>query len=108
MKRRAPRPQTSSHAAPQDHPANHSRALVRVDGAGIRKKIKKDYEKALRDLENSRRQLDQFHQTDLPQFTRWLNTHFGALLTELRELNQKMAADEELIIQVENEAMFSG
>src|ERR1039458_10126950 len=108
MKRRAPRPQTSSHAAPHNHPANHSRALVRVDGTGIRKKIKKDYEKVLRDLENSRRQLDQFHQTDLPQFTRWLNTHFGALLTELRELNQKMAADEELIIQVENEAMFSG
>jgi hypothetical protein len=78
MKRRAPRPQTSSHAAPHNHPANHSRALVRVDGTGIRKKIKKDYEKALRDLENSRRQLDQFHQTDLPQFTRWLNTHFGA------------------------------
>jgi hypothetical protein len=108
MKRRAPRPQTSSHAAPHNHPANDSHALVRVDGTGIRKKIKKDYEKALRDLENSRRQLDQFHQTDLPQFTRWLNTHFGALLTELRELNQKMAADEELIIQVENEAMFSG
>jgi hypothetical protein len=108
MKRRAPRPQTGSHAAPHNHPANHSRALVRVDGTGIRKKIKKDYEKALRDLENSRRQLDQFHQTDRPQSTRWLNTHFGALLTELRELNQKMAADEELIFQVENEAMFSG
>src|ERR1022692_4858749 len=108
MKRRAPRPQTSSHAAPHNHPANDSHALVRVDGTGIRKKIKKDYEKALRDLENSRRQLDQFHQTDLPQFTRWLNTHFGALLTELRELDQKMAADEELIIQVENGAMFSG
>ena len=108
MKHRAPRPQTSSHAAPHNHPANDSHALVRVDGTGIRKKIKKDYEKALRDLENSRRQLDQFHQTDLPQFTRWLNTHFGALLTELRELNQKMAADEELIIQVENEAMFIG
>lgn len=108
MRRRAPRPQTSSRAALHDHPANPSRALVRVDGAGIRKKIKKDYEKALRDLENSRRQLDQFHQTDLPQFTRWLNTHFGALLTELRELNQRMAADEELIFQVENEAMFSG
>ena len=81
---------------------------MRVDGTGIRKKIKKDYEKALRDLENSRRQLDQFHQTDLPQFTRWLNNHFGVLLTELRELNQKMAADAELIFQVENEAMFSG
>jgi hypothetical protein len=33
---------------------------------------------------------------------------FGALLTELRELNQKMTADGELIFQVENEAMFSG
>src|ERR1035437_3014575 len=108
MKSRAPRRQTNGQSVPQAHPANHSRALVRVDGAGIRKKIKKDYEKALRDLENSRRQLDQFHQTDLPQFTRWLNTHFGALLTELRKLNQKMAADEELIFQVENEAMFSG
>src|SRR5664279_1466414 len=108
MKRRAPKPQTNRQSVPQDHPANHSRALVRVDGLGIRKKIKKDYEKALRDLENSRRQLDQFHQTDLPQFTRWLNTNFGALLTELRELNQKMAADEELIFQVENVAMFSG
>jgi hypothetical protein len=108
MKSRPPRRQTNGQSVPQAHPANHSRALVRVDGTGIRKKIKKDYEKALRDLENSRRQLDQFHQTDLPQFTRWLNTHFGALLTELRELNQKMAADEELIFQVENEAMFSG
>src|ERR1035437_7655792 len=79
MKRRAPKPQTNGQSVPQAHPANYSRALVRVDGAGIRKKIKKDYEKALRDLENSRRQL-----------------------------NQKMAADEELIFQVENEAMFSG
>ena len=30
------------------------------------------------------------------------------MLTELRELSQKMAANAELIIQVENEAMFSG
>jgi hypothetical protein len=79
-----------------------------VDGSAIRKKIKKDYEKALRDLEQSRQQLDQFHQTDLPQFTRWLNAQFGALLTELRELSQKMAADEELVYQVECEARFGG
>src|ERR1035441_2078992 len=108
MKHRAPRPQTSSHAAPHNHPANDSHALVRVDGTGIRKKIKKDYEKALRDIDNSRRQLDQFHQTDLPQFTRWLNTHFGALLTEIRELSQKMAVDEALVFHVQNEVMFGG
>src|SRR5258708_9992253 len=108
MKRRTSRPQTGSHGAPNDHSANHCRAVVLVDGTGIRKIIKKDYEKALRDLDNSRRQLDQFHQTDLPRFTRWLNTHFGALLTEIRELSQKMAVDEELVFHVHNEVMFGG
>jgi hypothetical protein len=108
MKRHAQRPQPGNHSASQARTANHSRALVHVDGTAIRKKIKKDYDKALRDLENSRRQLDQFHQTDQPQFTRWLNSHFGALLTELRELSQKLAADQELIFQVESETMFSG
>ena len=79
-----------------------------MDGAAIRKKIKKDYEQARRKLDNSRRELDQFYQTDQPQFTRWLNTHFGASLTELRELNQKLAADEAIIFLVENEVLFGG
>jgi hypothetical protein len=108
MKRGAPRRQTKGRSSPIDHSANHTLALVRVDGAGIRKKIKKDYEKALRNLENSRQQLDRFYKTDMPQFTRWLNTRFGALLTELRELSQKIAAAEEIVFQVETEAMFAG
>ena len=93
---------------PDAQPANHCRAVVRVDGTAIRKKIKKEYEKALRDLDNSRRVLDQFHQTDQPQFSRWLNSHFGALLTELRELNLKMAADDAIVFMVQNEVMFGG
>ena len=72
------------------------------------KKIKKDYEKVLRDLNRDRLLLDQFLQTDLPQFTQWLNGQFGTLLTELRELNQKLAADEALIFLVENEVIFGG
>jgi len=82
--------------------------MVRVDGAYIRKKIKKDYEKALRDLEQSRGLFEQFEQTDRPQFTRWFSSHFGALLTELRELNAKLAADESIILMVESEVMFGG
>jgi hypothetical protein len=81
---------------------------VRVDGTGIRKKIKKAYEKALRDLDNSRRVLNQFDQTDQPQFSRWFNSHFGALLTELRELNLKLAADDAIVFMVQNEVMFGG
>ena len=87
---------------PHSPPVNHGLALVRVDGADIRKKIRKAYEKALRDLENSRRLLDRFHQTDQPQFTRWLNSNFGALLTELWEMNQKLAADDAIVILVQN------
>lgn len=106
MKRRVPKTQTSSQGAAHDHPANRCRAVVLVDGSGIRRKIKRNYEKVLRDIENARRQLDQFQQSDLPQFTRWLNSHFGALLTELRELSQKMAADEQIIFYVQSEVMF--
>src|ERR1035437_6272431 len=108
MQRRAPRRPINGHAVPHSHPANQSLALVRVDGADIRKKIRKAYEKALRDLENSRRLRDQFHQTDQPQFTRWLNSNFGALLTELRELNQKLAADDAIVILVQHEVLFGG
>ena len=106
MPRRLPKRPTNGQAIFRAPSEGHSRAIVLVDGTRIRKKIKKDYEKALRDLANSRQKLDQFHQTDLPQFTRWYNMSFGALLTELRRLNQQMAADAQLIMQVENEAMF--
>ncbi len=108
MPRRAPRQKIHRQPDTHAHAGNHCRALVRVDGTGIRKKIKKDYEKALRDLDNSRRVLDRFQQTDQPQFTRWLNRHFGVLLTELRELNLKMAGDEAIIFMVQNEVMFGG
>lgn len=35
-----------------------------------------------------------------------MNTHFGALLTESREVSQKLTADEELVLHVQNEMMF--
>lgn len=88
--------------------ANPVRAVVRVDGAPIRDKLRKEHEKASRDLENARRQVERFHQIDAPEFARWLNSRFGALLTELRELGQKVIADESLVSIVEDEAMLAG
>lgn len=79
-----------------------------VDGTATRTKVKKAYEKALRDLENSRQKLEYFHQTDVPQYTSWLSTHFGALLTQIRELRQQIEADETLIMLVEADSMLSG
>lgn len=90
------------------HSANPIRAVILIDGTAVRRKFTKDYEKARRDLKLSRAQLDQFIATDQPQFSRWLNSHFGALLTELRELSQQLRADEDLIYMVETEAFLSG
>jgi hypothetical protein len=107
MKRRPPaKLRRKSHSTVHHHSVNDCRAIVAVDGTKIRKKIKKEYERVLQDLDISRNQLEQFHQSDLPEYTRWLNSHFGALLTELRELSQKLALDEELIFEVEDEVIF--
>ena len=108
MPRRKTKKPSQNWVNAHEHKANHCRALVKVDGTDARKKVKKDYEKALRDLENSRSTLDQFHKTDKPQFVQWLNSNFGAFLTELRELHLKMEADEAIVFMVENEVMFHG
>jgi len=75
---------------------------------GRPQKNQESYGNALRDLGNSWRVLDQFHRTDQPQFSRWLKRHFGALLTELRELNLKLAADDAIVFMIQNEVMFGG
>src|SRR5882672_8734737 len=98
-KRQAPK-KSAAHV-PKIHAANRCRALVRVDGTSIRNKIRKDYEKARRDLDQARQQLDQYQQKDLPGFSLWLNSHFGAMLTELRETSQKLAEEEGLVLEVE-------
>ncbi len=87
---------------------NRCRALIQVDGTNIRKKLTKAYQKALRDLDNSRQKLDQFHKTDLPEFTSWVSTRFGAQLTQVREIRQQIASDEELFMLVQTEAFRRG
>jgi hypothetical protein len=87
---------------------NPCRALILIDGGPVRRKACKDYEKALHDLRNAREQLDCFEKEHKPRFMQWLNRHFGALLTKLRETSQQLAEKEHLIFQVESEVLFSG
>jgi hypothetical protein len=79
-----------------------------IDGAPIRAKAKKDYEKALRELERSRQQINQFESTDRPKFHQWLSREFGALMTELRETHQALEAKRSLLFEVQTEAYRSG
>ncbi len=89
-------------------PANQCRALVWVDGRNIRKKIRKDYEKTLGEHKRSQRILDQFLQADQPRYERWRSSHFGALLTEIRELAAKLQAEATIVDWVHREAFLSG
>ncbi len=109
MKRRGSRKQSNSHfSASASGSTNGCRALIWVDGTGIRKKILKDHQKVTRDLAKAKEQLDRFHQTDQPQFARWMSGQFGGLLTELRELDQQVRRDESLVFLVETEVMMGG
>ncbi|HXG48509.1 MAG TPA: hypothetical protein VNO52_12845, partial [Methylomirabilota bacterium] len=88
--------------------ANHCRALIRIDGAAARRKIKAEYERALRDLERARKQVERFQSEDVPGFARWINSTFGWLLTELRETDRKRAELLALLFELEQEAFVSG
>ena len=89
-------------------PSRHGcQALIVIDATPIRKKAKRDYERALHDLEQTRSQAEEFHKEDKPRFLLWLNSHFGALLTEVREASQKLEIHRQLMFEVESEVLFS-
>lgn len=82
--------------------------MILIDSKPIRDRARREYQKALRQLELARQELEQFEQHDKPHFSRWLNHQFGALLTEIRETSHRLAAQRELLFEVENEAFMSG
>lgn len=108
MKRRGSRKQSQTHFNAGGAGPTGCLALIWVDSTGIRKKILKDHQKVTRDLAKAKEQLDRFHQTDQPQFSRWMSGQFGGLLTELRELDQQVMRDESLVFLVETEVMMGG
>jgi len=61
---------------------------------------------ALRQLERAREQIVRHEKHDLPQYSRWLHSHFGAFLTELRELNQTLTEKRSLLSEIEEEAIL--
>ncbi len=83
-------------------------ALMRVDGRKIREKIKREYEKLVRDLRQAREQVDRFQNENLPGFSRWVNSRFGALLTEIRETTQRLSTLQGLFLEMETEILLSG
>jgi hypothetical protein len=83
-------------------------ALIVADSAEVRQRFTRDYEKAMRDLEEVRARLRQFEDRDKPQFVRWIHRELGTTLTELREVGLKLRTQEELLFRIQNMSLFEG
>lgn len=77
-----------------------------ADGASIRRKAQRDYQRAARQLNRARAESERFHTQDKPLYARWLNAEFGGLLTELRDLQGKLFEAQTLVAEVQQEYHF--
>ena len=81
-------------------------AIILIDSSTLRRKVRRDYEKARATLAEARSLLQQYQEKDAPAFAQWLNSKFGDILTEVRETTQRLRLNEHLINMVETEAFY--
>ena len=79
-----------------------------IDGEPIRNKARKDYEKVLRDIDKAKAEVERFEREDSPRFSKWLHSTFGAVITEARELNQRLMQARAQVSEVQQEHFFGG
>ncbi len=81
-------------------PANPIRSIIPLNTNTIRKKALKDYQKHERSLEQLKSQLKQHHERDIPGFRSWLHQTFGQILTNSRELVEKIRDKQALVNEI--------
>jgi hypothetical protein len=87
-------------------PAPGAWSLLPVDGTPLRQRARREYEKVQREIERAKLELERYHSEDAPRYAKWLNSHFGALLTESRELQEKLFQAQNLVNEVQQEFYF--
>jgi hypothetical protein len=81
--------------------------IVLIDQGPLRRKAAKECQREMKRLEKARADWQQFQQKDKPAFERWMAQTFGALMTEMREINTIINEKEALVEAVEAE-MYMG
>jgi hypothetical protein len=82
--------------------------LVLIDQGPLRAKASEDCRREMRRLERAREEWRRFEQEDQPAFSRWMAVTFGALMSELREINAAIHEREMLVEEVEQEMFLRG
>ena len=85
-----------------------SRGLILINGEPVRKKARREYDKAKRNLDTARQEIEQFKAEDQPAFARWMNSTFGSDLTALRDLVHHREESARLIEEVERTSYIEG
>lgn len=82
------------------------RTLLVIDNEPIRRRVLRDYHSVEKSLGQLREQMDGFEACDLPAYHRWESVTFGALLTEIRELEFQVRDKSGLLMEIEEEAFW--
>ncbi len=82
--------------------------LVWVDESPIRAEELRAYRAVERELGKLREALEVFETRDVPAFGEWEARTFGALLTEIRELERGIAEKTWLLDEIDDEVLWSG
>jgi hypothetical protein len=107
MKRGPSRRNRSSDPSNHKNPPVTDRRIVAVNEGPLRQRAAKEFDKVMAKLEKARAELRLFEQEDRPSFGRWMAATFGALLTELRDNAHLIHEQEDLILEVETEMIWS-
>jgi hypothetical protein len=107
MKRGQSRRNRSSDPSNHKIPPVTDRRIVAVNEGPLRQRAAKEFDKVMAKLEKARAELRRFEQEDRPSFGRWMAATFGALLTELRDNAHLIHEQEDLILEVESEMIWS-
>jgi hypothetical protein len=84
-------------------PASYSWEIVWIDQAPLRREVVSDCHSTMAQLDAVRRQWHHFERKDKPAFIRWRAREFGALLSETRQVEEKIRDARDLIHEVEQE-----
>ncbi len=82
--------------------------LVVIDDEPLRRDAATACRRNFAKLKAARTSWGQFERHDRPAFDRWRAATFGAQLTELREITQRVVERAQLVDEVESESFFSG
>lgn len=111
MKKKA-RKSCASPSAPlpeQNSPKlSECRWVVLVDEGPIRAEALKVYHRAEKDIAKARVQLETFETADLPSYTRWEASVFGAMMSEARDIALTISQHEHILYLVDEEVMWTG